>query len=63
MTIERTKIAGRKATIAYIRDDFTPTTPEKATLIKVIFDDGEVRFATPAREASKPRVTRITETE
>ena len=51
MTIERTLVDGRKATVAYIRDDFTPTTPEKATLIKIIFDDGEVEFAVPARDA------------
>ena len=63
MTIERTIVDGRKATVAYILDDFTPTTPEKATLIKVIFDDGGVLFAVPAREAPNSRVTRTTETE
>lgn len=51
MTIERKTIDGRKATVAYIRDDFTPTTPEKATLVKVIFDDGGILFAVPARDA------------
>ena len=56
MTIERTLVDGREATVAYIRDDFTPTTPDKATLVKVL-------FAVPAREAPNSRVTRTTETE
>jgi len=51
MTIERTTVSGRKATVAYIRDDFTPTTPEKATLAKVLFDDGDIVFLSMARDA------------
>lgn len=51
MTIERTTVDGRKATVAYILDDFTPTTPAKATLVKVLFDDGDIMFLVPARDA------------
>jgi hypothetical protein len=54
MTIERTTVEGRKATVAYILDDFTPTTPDKATLIKVLFDDGDILFVIPARDAPQP---------
>lgn len=44
MTVERTVIDGRPALMAYLLDDFTPTTSADATLLKVNFDDGDVMF-------------------
>ena len=37
-------IDGRPAVVAYINDSFEPVAPDVATMIKVIFDDGEIRF-------------------
>ncbi len=45
--IERYTVDGREATVAYVDDKFNPTTQGKATLVKVIFDDGEVTFLVP----------------
>ena len=42
--IERQVIEGRKASVVYIRHDFTPCKPAEADLVKVVFDDGEVAF-------------------
>jgi hypothetical protein len=39
--IERTTVNDRPATIAYINDKFEPVEKDTATLIKVVFDDGE----------------------
>jgi len=44
MTITRETIEGRTATVTFINDDFVPVEPDDATLIKIIFDDGEIRF-------------------
>jgi len=46
--ITRETIDGRPAVVAYINDDFEPMSPEEATMVKIIFDDGEVRFGTKA---------------
>src|SRR4029077_17055249 len=45
--LERVVIDSRKATIMYMDDDFTPVDQDKATLIKITFEDGEVIFVTP----------------
>ena len=42
--ITRDTIEGRPATVAYINDRFEPVSADDATMVKVIFDDGEVRF-------------------
>jgi hypothetical protein len=47
--IERQTIDGREATVAYLDNKFKPATKDTATLIKVIFDDGQVLFLTPAK--------------
>jgi hypothetical protein len=47
--IERQTIKGREATVAYITDDFEPTTKGKATLVKVIFDDGDTLYLVPKK--------------
>src|SRR5262249_32077357 len=39
-------IDGRKASVAYLDDDFEPVDPDAATLMKVVFDDGEMAFLT-----------------
>lgn len=42
--IQRATVDGRPATVVYVDKDFEPTTAEAAVMVKVIFDDGEVRF-------------------
>ncbi len=51
--IERQTLDGRNATVAYLKDDFTPTEFAEATLLKVIFDDGEILFLRPALDKAK----------
>jgi len=46
--IERQEVDGRQATVCYFNDDFETCEPDEATLVKVVFDDGEVAFLTPA---------------
>jgi len=48
--IEETEIDGRHAIVSYLDDDFRPVPKGEETLIKVLFDDGELVFAVPARE-------------
>ena len=42
--LKRRTIGGRQATVAYL-DGFTPVAEDKATNIKIRFDDGDVVFA------------------
>jgi hypothetical protein len=42
--IQRETVEGRPATVAYLDHDFEPATPETATLVKVMYDDGETAF-------------------
>lgn len=42
--IERTTVNGKRATVAYLDDDFNPVSKEDATLVKVIYDDGTRAF-------------------
>jgi hypothetical protein len=51
--IENTVVNGRKATVAYIKRDFTPATKETAEMVKVIFDDGEVIFGVVPPKSEK----------
>lgn len=52
--IERQKIDGREATVAYLTAEFGPTEKDDAELVKVIFDDGETIFvATPRADARR----------
>ncbi len=46
--LEKTIINGRHATVAYLNRDMSPATKDKHQLVKVIFDDGEIVFLTPA---------------
>lgn len=43
--IERQDVEGRSATVAYLTADMQPVGKAKAELVKILFDDGEVRFA------------------
>ena len=52
--IERTTVEGKPATVAYLKGDFVPATKEDCTFVKVIFDDGNVMFAT--KEKGKANV-------
>jgi hypothetical protein len=51
--IEKTEIEGRPASVAYLKTDFTPADKDDAELIKIIFDDGEVRFAVPESDETE----------
>lgn len=46
--MKKTMIDGRSATVAYLNSKFEPVSQAEATLVKVIFDDGEIIFLTPA---------------
>ena len=48
--IERTTVDGKPATVAYLKGDFVPASKEDCTFIKVIFDNGNVMFATKERK-------------
>ena len=44
--IETILVDGRKATVAYLKKDFTPTEPADAEMVKILFDDdGSIRIA------------------
>lgn len=45
--IERQKVHGDPATVSYMTDEFTLVPKDKATLVKVVFDDGRVLFLRP----------------
>ena len=44
--IERQKIEGRDATVAYLTADFAPASADTAALVKVIYDGGEMVVST-----------------
>jgi hypothetical protein len=46
--IKRMMVEGRPATVAYITNNFEPVSPDDADMVKVAFDDGEVRFGVKA---------------
>lgn len=48
-----TMINGRKAFVTYLNSSFEPVAEDVATLVKVIFEDGEVVFLTPAPKSKK----------
>ncbi len=49
--IERQKIDGREATVAYLTTEFAPAEKDAAELVKVIFDDGETIFLSTSVDA------------
>jgi predicted SnoaL-like aldol condensation-catalyzing enzyme len=51
---------GRKATVVYLREGFTPCEPEKATSMKVIYEDGEVAFVRIIHLADKENAAQNT---
>ena len=48
--IEEVEIDGRKAIVSYLDDDFRPVPKGEETLVKIIFEDGELLFAVPSRK-------------
>lgn len=42
--IERTEFDGRPATICYVDDDFVPCPIDQATMLRVLFDDGDTMW-------------------
>ena len=56
ISIERAEIDGRAATVAYLKfteNGFQPGTSEDYELLKVVFDNGEIVYATPNKEEKK----------
>lgn len=51
--IERTFVSGRPASVAYIKQDFTPCSKEEAELIRVHWDDGDTAFLVPEKPVYK----------
>lgn len=49
--LERTVIDGKPATVAYLRGKMQPATKEDHTYVKVMFDNGDVVFATKEKAA------------
>jgi len=59
--IEQQTINGRKATIAYIGENFVPATKADFKYAKVMFDDGELLFLlAPEPELPEPKTRRPT---
>ena len=61
--IEQIEIAGRKAVVAYLTDDFTPTAKDAATMVPNRPGDGAVpiqggKQLTALRRSSRPRTPR-----
>ena len=56
-SIQRAEVEGRPATVAYLKlqSDGTvqPGTPEDYDALKVVFDSGEVVWATPEKKVTK----------
>lgn len=52
--IQQQTIDGRKATVAYLTDNFEPADKDSATLLKVMFDGGDVHFVT---SPDRPKMT------
>lgn len=46
-SIRRIRIFGKEATVAYLDKDFNPVEPDQATVMKLIFDDGDTMWAQP----------------
>lgn len=58
MTVRRNQVVGgRAATVSYLDEDFLPSSPDDATLAKVIYDDGDSRWLRFTRSTSKLLVT------
>lgn len=41
---EDIEIDGRKGVAVYIDDDFKPVSKDLATAVKIVFEDGEIKF-------------------
>ena len=50
--IEDRVINGRKAKVVWMKHNFVPCDPDGAALVKVLFEDGEMLFLTPRKEAN-----------
>ncbi len=48
--IEQQTIDGRKALVSYLDDKMSLVTKSKATLVKVIFEDGHILFLKPKKD-------------
>ena len=46
--ITRMEVEARMATVAYVNNEMEPVSPDDADMVKIIFDDGEVRFGVRA---------------
>lgn len=43
----RVKLDGREALVAYLDNNFNPVEPDQATMMKLIFDNGDTWWAKP----------------
>ena len=50
LSSKRVEIGGRPATMVGLSEKFEPVDVDSAPLVKLIFDDGEVAFASPVKE-------------
>ncbi len=53
MKVEAIEIDGRKATISYLDDAFRPVPKGEESLVKIIFEDGDVLFGVPNHKESQ----------
>lgn len=51
--IEHMTVEGRPATVVYLKRDFTPVESKNAEMVKILFNDGDVRIAYPVKELPK----------
>jgi hypothetical protein len=51
--IEHQTINGRRATVAYLGEDFSPVDRGQESMVKIIFEDGEVVFAVPDKNGGE----------
>lgn len=50
--IETTMVNGKPATVAYLTRSFEPCEAEKAELVKIIYESGDISFAIPSPDTS-----------
>jgi len=48
--IEEVEIDGRKAIVSYLDDDFRPVPKGEESLVKIIFENGDVLFGVPTQK-------------
>jgi hypothetical protein len=52
--IENMTIEGRPATVQYLTADFRPIDAANAEMVRIVFEDGETRWAFPSEDDKTP---------